>query len=87
MCKKKKEEKIMNTKFITKALAAALSASMAFSMSSAVPMTAASVIGSSYDSCISSSQSSQAEHNLQNIKSGTKRLQAETGQQYAELED
>ncbi len=45
------------------------------------------VIGSSYDSCISSSQSSQAEHNLQNIKSGTKRLQAETGQQYAELED
>ena len=42
MCKKKQEEKIMKKKFITKALAAALSASMAFSMSSAVPMTAAS---------------------------------------------
>ncbi len=42
MCKKKQEEEIMKKKFITKALAAALSASMAFSMSSAVPMTAAS---------------------------------------------
>lgn len=39
---KKQEEEIMKKKFITKALAAALSASMAFSMSSAVPMTAAS---------------------------------------------